>query len=350
MSSAATPKFVHKQLLYIIIVVALTANIFLILQKRPTLIFYNAYKDDVECHLQKSFNLPIANNFSFSSLKQIFFHDVSCKSGLNSREACAVESAATNNPNWDINVFFLGPPSDLFLESTVYKLLKKKSNIHFYRVDIVDFVKDTPIENLLPSEIMHINKNWCLESLAGMIKYLALYKYGGIYLDLDVITVKSFDTLPANWVAKQDSEVYGNAAFALSRNGFGRTVAENIIRDFSQNFNPFTWAELSTDVLKRVLQQICNKSSDRMWQLVNIYNQSCTELSVLDPVVFYPIHFNKRMHYFESGTVKFAKTYGHHLWSSLSIGMEAPEKSILAQLAERSCPTTFELFKDSFGS
>lgn len=74
------------------------------------------------------------------------------------------------------------------------------------------------------------------------------------------------------------------------------------------------------------------------------------ELSVLDPIVFYPIHFNKRMHYFESGTVKFAKTYGHHLWSSLSIGMEAPEKSILAQLAKRSCPTTFELFKDSFGS
>lgn len=230
MTNTVIPKFVHKHFLYIIIVIALTANIFLILQKRPTLIFYRAYKDDFDCHLKKSYNLPLANNFSFSSPKQIFFHETSCKMGLDSREACAIESAARSNPNWDVNVFFMGPPSNLFLESTMYKLLKKKNNIRFYRVDIIDFVKDTPIENLLPTEIIEINKNWCLESLAGMIKYLALYKYGGMYLDLDVITVKSFDSLPVNWVAKQDSDLYGNAAFALARNGFGRTVAENIIR------------------------------------------------------------------------------------------------------------------------
>lgn len=226
----ATLKFVHKQLLYIIIVVALTVNIVLILQKQSTLIFYNAYKDDLECHLKKGYNLPVANNFSFSSPKQIFFHETSCKLGLNSREACAIESAAKNNPNWNINVFFLGSPSDLFLESAVYKLLKKKNNIRFYRVDIIDFVQNTPIENLLPSEIININKKWCLESLASMVRYLALYKYGGIYLDLDVITVKSFDSLPVSWVAKQDSEDYGNAAFALSKNGFGRIVAEKIIQ------------------------------------------------------------------------------------------------------------------------
>lgn len=230
MTTAATPKFLHKQILYVIIVITLTANILLLLQKRPTLIFYRAYRDDVDCHLKKSYNLPIANNFNFSSPKQIFFHETSCKMGLDSREACAIESAARVNPNWDINVFFVGPPSDLFLESTIYKLLKQKNNIHFYRVDIIDFVKDTPIENLLPTEIIKINKNWCLESLAGMIKYLALYKYGGMYLDLDVITVKSFDSLPGNWVAKQDSNLYGSSAFALSSNGIGRTVAEHIIR------------------------------------------------------------------------------------------------------------------------
>lgn len=226
----ATPKFISKQLLCIIIVIALTVNIFLILQKQPTLIFYRVYRDEVDCHLTKSYNLPVANNFSFSSPKQIFFHETSCKMGLDSREACAIESAARINQNWDINVFFMGPPSDLFLESTIYKVLKKKNNIHFYRVDIIEFVKGTPIETLLPSEIIHMNKNWCLESLAGMIKYLTLYKYGGMYLDLDVITVKSFDSLPANWVAKQDSDLYGTSAFALSSNGFGRTVADNIIR------------------------------------------------------------------------------------------------------------------------
>lgn len=230
MAATTTPKFVHKRILYIFVAITLTANIFLVLQKRSTLIFYRAYRDDVGCHLQKNYKLPIANNYSFSSPKQIFFQETSCKMGLNSREACAIESAASVNPNWDINVFFMGPASKLFLESTIYKLLNKKNNIHFYRVNIVDFVKNTPIENLLPSEIIEINKHWCLESLAGMIKYLALYKYGGMYLDLDVITVKSFDSLSANWVAMQDSDLLGTVAFALSKNGIGRKISEDIIR------------------------------------------------------------------------------------------------------------------------
>lgn len=52
-------------------------------------------------------------------------------------------------------------------------------------------------------------------------------------------------------------------------------VSELIFSDFSENFNPFTWAELSVDVLKRVLNQVCDKSNDRMWKKINIYNQSC---------------------------------------------------------------------------
>lgn len=230
MNATVTPKFVHKQILYMFIAITLTVNIVLVLQKRPILIFYTAYTDELACHLQKSHKLPNANNYSFSSPKQIFFHETSCKRGLDSREACAIESAAKANPNWDVNVFFMGPPSELFLQSTIYKLLKKKNNVHFYRVNIVEFVKDTPLENLLPSQIIEINKNWCLQSLAGMIKYLALYKYGGMYLDLDVITVKSFDSLSANWVAFQDTGVCGSAAFALSKNGVGRKLAEIIIR------------------------------------------------------------------------------------------------------------------------
>lgn len=49
-------------------------------------------------------------------------------------------------------------------------------------------------------------------------------------MDMDVISVKSFDSLPPNWVVKETSEYLGAGAVGLSKNKVGRTVADKIIR------------------------------------------------------------------------------------------------------------------------
>lgn len=83
---------------------------------------------------------------------------------------------------------------------------------------------------LMAAEIMFLNKTFCLEHMADMIRYLSLYKYGGVYIDLDVISVRSFDSLPPNWVVKQSSNSLGAGALGLSKNKVGRAIADKIIR------------------------------------------------------------------------------------------------------------------------
>lgn len=162
---------VHKQILYTVLIITMTGNIFLVIRKPSPLIFYKLYKNDnIDCHIEDEATLPIANNQNFSSTKQIFFHETSCKSGLDSRQACAIESAARANPNWDINVFFVGSLSKLFARSSLYELLSSKRNVHFYRVIVATFNYNTPMKPLMAADIMFMNKTFCIEHTADMLR------------------------------------------------------------------------------------------------------------------------------------------------------------------------------------
>lgn len=224
MQKIFVPKCCLRYITTTAVLIALTVFNVVLIQKRSSPNFYKGYKDGaVGCHYGDEENLPLANYHDFLSQKQIFFQDTSCKGGLDSRQACAVESAAKVNRDWDINVFFVGPPSRMFLNSTLYKALSQTKNINFYRVIITTFSDDTPMRRLSPTEYGLIN-------LADMLRYLTLYKYGGVYFDLDVISVKSLDAFPRNWVAMQCSDALGSGALGLAKDAMGQAISEMIIQ------------------------------------------------------------------------------------------------------------------------
>lgn len=231
MQKVFAPKCNRRHIVHVALIFTFTAFVIVLTQDRSTLIFYQSYRaGDLNCHFADEENLPLANDYNFLSRKQIFFHETSCKGGLDSRQACAIESAAKVNPDWDINVFFMGPPSKMFLNSTIYKILSQTNNINFYRVIITTFNDNTPMRRLLPTDIMYTNNKYSLRNLADMLRYLTLYKYGGVYLDLDVISVRSLDAFPPNWVAKQSSGALGVGALGLSIDKAGRTISEKILQ------------------------------------------------------------------------------------------------------------------------
>lgn len=231
MRITTAPSFVHRQILYTVLIISTVGNIFLLIHKRSPVIFLNVYKsNDLECHLEDEDTLAIANDQNFSSTKQIFFQETSCKAGLDSRQACAIESAARINPNWDINVFLVGSMSKLFRRSSLYELLSNKSNIHFYRVIVATFNYNTPMTPLRPADIMFYKNSFCIEHMADMLRYLTLYKYGGVYMDLDIINVRSLDSMPQNWVVKESLGNFGAGALGLSKNKVGKAIADKIIR------------------------------------------------------------------------------------------------------------------------
>lgn len=75
----------------------------------------NTPKDSVACYRVKSESLPDISDAIPRKGKSIFFHETSCKSYvagkivINSRQACAVESAAKLNSNYDVYLLFTSP-------------------------------------------------------------------------------------------------------------------------------------------------------------------------------------------------------------------------------------------------
>lgn len=62
-----------------------------------------------------------------------------------SRQACAIESAATHNPTWNIYILFashVGSPRTF--KDPALTALEKHNNIYFRNVDILTYDSDTP--------------------------------------------------------------------------------------------------------------------------------------------------------------------------------------------------------------
>lgn len=85
------------------------------------------------------------------------------------------------------------------------------------------------MEAMVASEPFARSK-WRVEHTSDVLRYLTLYKWGGVYLDTDMLVVKSLTTLGHNWVAREDNELVNAAAIAISMDHLGRKLAQAIIK------------------------------------------------------------------------------------------------------------------------
>lgn len=102
----------------------------------------------------------------------------------------------------------------------------KLPNIKFARVNIEEYSMGTPAEGFISSGVL--NDTQCPITLTeGLIKYLTLCKWGGIFMEKDVIVTKSLSLLPRNWVPTSNEQSIGSGILALSK---GRAIAETALR------------------------------------------------------------------------------------------------------------------------
>ncbi|XP_026301733.1 lactosylceramide 4-alpha-galactosyltransferase, partial [Apis mellifera] len=125
--------------------------------------------------------------------KNIFFHETSCfdKNGLilNARQACAIESAAKMNPNMNVYLLFLSPSKISKQSKKIFEQLQAYPNIRIRRVKFQNYVKNTPLDVWYKMDILKKSK-WPRIQMADILRFLTLWKYGGIYLDLDVVVIR----------------------------------------------------------------------------------------------------------------------------------------------------------------
>lgn len=182
---------------------------------------------DLSCHETRKGDKLQMLNASLIRENSIFFIETSCMGYLSSRLACSVESAARANKDRQVFVLFSSSVSAATLNSTsiLRTLQRSYKNLKFVRVLIKDLVKNTPLHSF----VHKLNKFQLDKRTPRILKFLLLYKFGGIYLSFDVIVAKRFD-LCDTWFVKDTPQTYSVDMFAFSRSKVGKKLAEAALR------------------------------------------------------------------------------------------------------------------------
>lgn len=134
---------------------------------------------------------------------------------------------ARTNPDMDI-YFMFGTKTDgvnLLLNDLVQGLLSYP-NIHLRYVNPIEFSKGTKLETFFQRRAME-NSSYILEHTADVMRVLILNKYGGQYLDLDIVSLvplsvinrQNFaccesDNMAANGIMNLDADEQGGKAIS----------------------------------------------------------------------------------------------------------------------------------------
>jgi hypothetical protein len=109
---------------------------------------------------------------------------------ISKREACAVASAANTNPDTKVYLLYTCSIVGKLYDSPEYvKQMLSYPNIRIWKLVVADFIKGTPLENWDFMGKVQSSK-WPVIHASDILRYTALWKYGGTYLDLDFVMQK----------------------------------------------------------------------------------------------------------------------------------------------------------------
>jgi lactosylceramide 4-alpha-galactosyltransferase len=177
------------------------------------------------------------------------------------------------------------------------------------------------------------------QNLSNLIRLVVLYKYGGVYIDIDFILLKPLIGL-RNCIGAQSMD-YGtkqwtrlnNAVLIFDKN---HPLLLRFINEFALTFDGNKWGHNGPYLVSRVVERLEKKHG--------------LKFSILPPLAFYPADWNKISGLFKKPKARSeekwveaklrqlsGKTYGVHLWNKQSSGLVIEEGSVIARLVSNHC-------------
>ncbi|XP_032663639.1 lactosylceramide 4-alpha-galactosyltransferase-like [Odontomachus brunneus] len=342
---------IFASLLFVYIIVS-TENV------RQRIPFFDATAYGIRCYNEASTVEGIRDFMRESSAdrlesgRNIFFHETSCfgQEGftLNARQACAVESAARMNPSMTVYLLFVSKAEFSNNTQEIIKHLLKYHNIKIRYIQPDNYMKNTPLEAWYAKGALK-KSYWPYSHMSDILRYLTLWKYGGIYLDLDVVVTTSLEDL-TNFAGAEDWDDVAAGVIGFDMSELGRRIADACVRDLKKNFRGDLWGNNGPGVITRTLQKFCATKYAR-----DMTTARCHGFTVYPPSVFYPIHYTEWKKYFEAKdsdkTMKILnKTKAIHVWNKLSKSEQVRVDSNVpyAVIARRYCPYVFNNCKTVF--
>ncbi|XP_020391314.2 lactosylceramide 4-alpha-galactosyltransferase-like [Rhincodon typus] len=277
----------------------------------------------------------------------IMFLQTSSQLNLSPLAMCGIESAARLNPNKPVYFFMIAFNGNVSAyrepEYETIPLLSSFKNVVILPLKPRELFSDTPLagwyEKVDPSK-----ERYWFHVLADGCRLALLWKYGGIYLDTDIISIKPLDF--RNFVGAESVRFANNAALGFNRS---HSFVESCLRDFVEKYNGAAWGQQGPRLMTRMVKTWCETDN-----LANLFNKDCKGIMFLSDTWFYPIPFSNWKKYFEKNQwnknnddieKEFSKTNGVHVWSFASSREKIQIKgsqSLIEYFFSTYCPSTYE--------
>ncbi|CAF4209720.1 unnamed protein product [Rotaria socialis] len=218
-----------------------------------------------------------------TSLK-IFFVQTSKNEDIISRHACSIEAAARLHPNGLI--FVLMRSKYIHLKKGSYLHLRSYNNIHFTHFDEQEIYRGTSLIKLNKTKRTQFIHYFAISHMSDFIRTTLLYKYGGIYFDLDIIPLKNFQIF-SNAVGLETDNGVNVAVLAFERQHLVLDLQmEKQLESIENKFNALCWNCLGPLALTQVLRNVCDQHQLRIHE-----KDKCLEIDIHPSYVFYPISY-----------------------------------------------------------
>ncbi|XP_064535250.1 lactosylceramide 4-alpha-galactosyltransferase-like isoform X2 [Drosophila montana] len=243
---------------------------------------------------------------------------------LTARQACAIESAALHNPTFEVFVLFAGPTYRYYENSSQHQqpiidAILSYTNVKLRQLNLKRFATGTPIEDWV--KYGHLfSSSFLINHISDLLRFISLYRFGGIYLDMDVVVLRSMEDMPLNYAGAESDTHVASGVMSMAPHGFGHEFAESCLRDFQKHFDGGAWANNGPGVITRVVQKVCRtKNITLMMEDEN----RCLGFKVFDRNAFYAVPWEDWRHFFDPNLVKqtLARTkdsYLVHMWNDVS--------------------------------
>ncbi|KAK4315081.1 hypothetical protein Pmani_013675 [Petrolisthes manimaculis] len=222
------------------------------------------------------------------------------------------DSVAQQNP--ESRVWLVMSSGYLKEDSVARSLLQQYPNIHPVTADPITTLATTPLLPIVTSQAWRNNTKWPEVNLSDLLRLGLVWEFGGVYLDTDVVCLRSLNTL-VNTLAWQDRHTLGSGAFHFTPR---HPVMARIMHHARKTFKSDRWGASGPEAFTSAVQEHCGRKL-KPGSLV----QNCPNVTVLPITTFYPVPatvwktiFTKQQP--RDVAQRFPKAYLLHTWRSLS--------------------------------
>jgi len=248
-----------------------------------------------------------------------------------------VESALRFHPEACVVVFSPTLPLDFF-----QRFWDLGYNVIVERPDIRALLEGTPAEGWLRDVDHHREGKYFYSHVTDIFRFATLHRYGGIYLDTDVIVMRSMEGLEncvgAELAGEQGAaKILNGAIMAFER---GSKFLWDCMAEFNATYRADLWGWNGPELVTRVAAR---------------YPRDDGELHILPTLAFYPIHWTKIKKYFAADALEEQHavwmemqrhTYLIHYWNRVTSDLVPEPGSLMYKVLNNYCLMCNETSQD----